>query len=51
MNIPFKAILKLATTTENVEKKTTYETYEERYVEKVNDEWKMVNMTAIKKAN
>jgi hypothetical protein len=37
--------------TENVEKKTTYETYEERYVEKVNGEWKMVNMTAIKKAN
>jgi ketosteroid isomerase-like protein len=37
--------------TENVEKKTTYETYEERYVEKVNGEWKMVNMTAVKKAN
>ena len=37
--------------TENVEKKTTYETYEQRYVEKVNGEWKMVNMTAIKKAN
>jgi ketosteroid isomerase-like protein len=37
--------------TENVEKKTTYETYEERYVEKVNGQWKMVNMTAIKKGN
>lgn len=36
---------------ENVEKKTTSETYEERYVEKVKGEWKMVNMTAIKKAN
>jgi ketosteroid isomerase-like protein len=36
---------------ENVEKKTINETYEERYVEKVNGEWKMVNMTAIKKAN
>jgi ketosteroid isomerase-like protein len=37
--------------TENPEKNTTNETYEERYVEKVNGEWKMVNMTAIKKAN
>lgn len=36
---------------ENVDKKTTSETYEERYVEKVNGEWKMVNMTTIAKAN
>jgi ketosteroid isomerase-like protein len=36
---------------ENPEKKMTSETYEERYLEKVNGEWKIANMTAIKKAN
>ena len=44
------AFVTFSQSVENLEKNTTSETYEERYLEKIEGDWKILNVTAVAKA-